>query len=79
MGTMMMELAGLSFLGFGAKPPAAEWGSMLNDGRALLQIAPWMVLAPGGAVFVTVMVFNLWGDTLRDYMNPKEKSGGKKG
>lgn len=79
MGTMMMELAGLSFLGFGAKPPAAEWGSMLNDGRALLQIALWMVLAPGGAVFVTVMVFNLWGDTLRDYMNPKEKSGGKKG
>lgn len=76
-GTMLMELAGLSFLGFGAKPPAAEWGSMLNDGRALLQIAPWMVLAPGGAVFVTVMVFNLWGDTLRDYINPKEKNGGK--
>ena len=62
-GTMMMELAGLSFLGLGVKPPMAEWGSMINDGRSMLQIAPWMVLAPGAAIFITVMLFNLLGDT----------------
>lgn len=73
-GTMMMELAGLSFLGLGVKPPMAEWGSMINDGRVMLQTAPWMVLAPGGAIFVTVMIFNLLGDTIRDYMDPKERS-----
>ena len=73
-GTMMMELAGLSFLGLGVKPPMAEWGSMINEGRSMLQVAPWMVLAPGGAIFVTVMIFNLLGDTLRDYMDPKQRN-----
>lgn len=73
-GTMMMELAGLSFLGLGVKPPMAEWGSMISDGRVMLQTAPWMVLAPGGAIFVTVMIFNLLGDTIRDYMDPKQRS-----
>ena len=72
-GTMMMELAGLSFLGLGVQPPTAEWGSMINDGRSMLQIAPWMVLAPGAAIFITVMIFNLFGDTLRDYLDPKQK------
>ena len=72
-GTMMMELAGLSFLGLGVQPPMAEWGSMINDGRSMLQIAPWMVLAPGAAIFVTVMIFNLFGDTLRDYLDPKQR------
>ena len=73
-GTMMMELAGLSFLGLGVKPPMAEWGSMISDGRVLLQTAPWMVLAPGAAIFIAVMIFNLLGDTLRDYMDPKQRS-----
>ena len=73
-GTMMMELAGLSFLGLGVKPPMAEWGSMINEGRSMLQVSPWMVLAPGTAIFVTVMVFNLLGDTLRDYMDPKQRN-----
>lgn len=72
-GTMMMELAGLSFLGLGVKPPMAEWGSMISDGRVMLQTAPWMALAPGGAIFITVMVFNLLGDTLRDYMDPRQR------
>ena len=72
-GVMMMELAGLSFLGLGVKPPMAEWGSMINEGRSMLQVAPWMALAPGGAIFITVMVFNLLGDTLRDYLDPKER------
>ena len=73
-GTMMMEIAGLSFLGLGAQPPVAEWGSMINDGRSMLQISPWMVLAPGLAIFITVMIFNLLGDTLRDFMDPKERA-----
>lgn len=73
-GTMMMELAGLSFLGLGVKPPAAEWGSMINDGWSMLQISPWMVLAPGGAIFITVMIFNLFGDALRDYLDPKQRA-----
>ena len=73
-GTMMMELAGLSFLGLGVKPPMAEWGSMISDGRSMLQISPWMVLAPGMAIFITVMIFNLLGDTIRDYMDPKERN-----
>lgn len=69
-GTMMMELAGLSFLGLGAQPPAAEWGSMMCDGRSMLQSYPWVVLAPGGAIFVTVSLFHLLGDTLRDLLDP---------
>lgn len=72
-GTMMMELAGLSFLGLGAKPPAAEWGSMMSDTRSLLTTVPWVTLAPGFAIFVSVMIFNLLGDTIRDYADPKSR------
>ena len=67
-GTMMMELAALSFLGLGARPPAAEWGSMMSGGRSMLQTWPWVVLTPGIGIFVTVAVFNLLGDALRDYL-----------
>ena len=70
-GTMMMELAGLSFLGLGAQPPMAEWGNMMSGGRSMLQTYPWLVLSPGVAIFLTVVTFNLWGDTVRDYMDPK--------
>ena len=73
-GTMMMELAGLSFLGLGAKPPIAEWGSMMSDARSMLVTQPWIVLAPGVAIFISVMIFNLFGDTLRDYMDPKSRT-----
>ena len=72
-GTMMMELAGLSFLGLGAKPPTPEWGSMMSETRGLLQTVPWAVFAPGIAIFVAVMVFNLLGDAVRDYMDPKTR------
>ncbi|MDO5411061.1 MAG: ABC transporter permease [Lachnospiraceae bacterium] len=70
-GTMMMELAGLSFLGLGAQPPTAEWGNMMSEGRSMLQTYPWIVLSPGAAIFVTVVLFNLLGDTVRDYIDPK--------
>lgn len=72
-GTMMMELAGLSFLGLGAVPPAAEWGAMMSDGRSMLQTSPWVILAPGGAIFITVVCFNLLGDTIRDLLDPKRR------
>lgn len=70
-GTMMMELAALSFLGLGAQPPTAEWGSMMSGGRSMLQTYPWVVLSPGGAIFLTVAVFNLLGDAVRDWADPR--------
>lgn len=72
-GGMMLELAGLSFLGFGAKAPAPEWGLMLNEGRQFIQNAPWMTIFPGAAIFVVVMIFNLLGDAFRDYLDPREE------
>ena len=72
-GTMMMEIAGLSFLGLGAMPPAAEWGSMMSSGRSMLQTSPWVILAPGCAIFLTVIVFNLLGDTVRDLLDPRQR------
>lgn len=71
-GTMIMEIAGLSFLGLGAMPPIAEWGSMMSNGRSMLQTSPWVILAPGCAIFITVVIFNLLGDTIRDVLDPKQ-------
>ena len=67
-GTMMMELAALSFLGLGAKPPVPEWGSMMSDTRSLMTISPWITFSPGIAIFLSVMIFNLLGDTIRDWV-----------
>ena len=72
-GALMMELAGLSFLGFGSQPPAPEWGLMLNEGRIQLQTAPWLMFFPGLAIFLTVVIFNLWGDALRDVLDPRHE------
>lgn len=72
-GSMILELAGLSFLGFGAQPPLAEWGLMLNEGRAYMQNAPWCMLFPGLAIFIVVVVFNLLGDSLRDVLDPRNE------
>lgn len=72
-GTMIMEIAGLSFLGLCATPPTAEWGSMMSNGRSMLQTSPWVILAPGAAIFLTVMIFNLAGDTVRDMLDPRQK------
>ncbi|MBY4797600.1 ABC transporter permease [Collinsella sp. AGMB00827] len=75
-GTMMMELAGLSFLGLGAQPPVAELGNMMSGGRSMLQTYPWVVLAPGVAIFIAVVIFNLLGDAVRDHLDPR---GGTQG
>lgn len=72
-GSMMLELASMSFLGFGAKPPAPEWGYMLNEGRACMQTAPWLMIFPGLAIFVVVVVFNMLGDSVRDILDPKNE------
>ncbi|MCD8149016.1 MAG: ABC transporter permease [Clostridiales bacterium] len=72
-GTMMLEIAGLSFLGFGAQSPTAEWGLMLNEGRAYMTAAPWLMIFPGLAIFITVVIFNLLGDSLRDVLDPRNE------
>ncbi len=68
-GTMMIGIAGLSFLGIGVTEPQAEWGSMISASRAYLQLAPWAVMAPAAAVILTVMIFNYLGDCVRDVLD----------
>lgn len=70
-GAVMLELAALSFLGFGAKPPTPEWGYMLSEGRVCMESAPWMMIFPGLAIFLVVVVFNMLGDSLRDILDPR--------
>lgn len=72
MGTTMLGFAGLSYLGLGVQVPQAEWGSMINEAKGYIQLAPWAVLAPGLALFFTVILFNLFGDALSDYIGIKE-------
>ena len=71
-GTMMLELASLSFLGFGAQAPTPEWGLMLNEGRTYLSKAPWLMIYPGIAIVIVVVVFNMLGDSIRDILDPKQ-------
>jgi peptide/nickel transport system permease protein len=61
----------LSFLGLGAQPPEPSWGAMINSGRGMMAIAPWLGLAPGAAIFIGVLGFNLVGDGLRDLLDPR--------
>jgi peptide/nickel transport system permease protein len=63
----------LSFLGLGAQPPDPSWGNMLSTGRGFIAVAPWMTLAPGGALFCTSLGFNLLGDGLRDLLDPRQR------
>ena len=65
--------ASLSFLGLGQQPPAPSWGSMLNTAQRFLTQAPWMAVFPGLAIFVTVLAFNLFGDGLRDALDPRTR------
>lgn len=69
-GAIMTE-AGLSFLGFGVPPPHATWGNILSDGRRFLFDAPWLTLIPGMAVLIVVLAFNLFGEGLRELLNPR--------
>ncbi|HJT64150.1 MAG TPA: ABC transporter permease [Candidatus Limnocylindria bacterium] len=67
----ILEVAALSFLGLGAQPPLAEWGSMIALDRNQLFNAPWLILAPGVALTISVLGFNLFGDGLRDALDPR--------
>lgn len=71
----ILEAAALGFLGLGAQPPSAEWGSMLASAREFLQRAPWVVTLPGVAILLTVVAINLFGDGLRDALDPKLRKG----
>jgi dipeptide transport system permease protein len=71
----ILEAAALGFLGMGAQPPSPEWGAMLADSREFLQRAPWVVTLPGLAILSTVVAINLFGDGLRDALDPKLKRG----
>ena len=69
--TAILTEAGLSFLGFGVPPPHATWGNILSDGKRFIFDAPWLTFIPGFAILVVVLSFNLFGEGLRDVMNPK--------
>jgi dipeptide transport system permease protein len=69
----ILDAAALGFLGLGAQPPTPEWGTMLSGSFEFLQRAWWMVTFPGLAILVTVLAFNLFGDGLRDALDPKLK------
>jgi dipeptide transport system permease protein len=71
--TAILDAAALGFLGLGAQPPTPEWGTMLSDAVKFLRAAPWIVMFPGIAIFITVVAFNLMGDGLRDALDPKLK------
>jgi peptide/nickel transport system permease protein len=68
--TAELEAAGLSYLGLGARPPAPEWGAMLNDARDYWLAAPWALIFPGLSITALVLGFNLLGDGLRDALDP---------
>ena len=73
-GTVILAAAGLSFIGLGAQPPTAEWGSMVADGRDLMVSGQWWVgVFPGLAILILVLAFNLVGDGLRDVLDPRSK------
>ncbi|THE63838.1 ABC transporter permease [Salinadaptatus halalkaliphilus] len=74
LGTVILATAGLSFIGLGAQPPTPEWGTMLSDGRNHLRSAWWIVNAPGVAIMLTVLGFNLLGDGLRDALDPRQQT-----
>lgn len=69
--TAILTEAGLSFLGFGVPPPHATWGNILSDGKRFIFDAPWLTFIPGTAILVVVLAFNLFGEGLRDVLNPR--------
>ena len=66
LGNLILSISALSFLGLGVAPPRPEWGAMLNEGRAMMELAPWLVLAPGAAIFLVVLAANYFADVVRD-------------
>jgi ABC-type dipeptide/oligopeptide/nickel transport system permease subunit len=73
LGGAVLFTATLSFLGLGAQPPTPEWGAMLNAGREYVRYAPWTMIFPGAALFLTVMAVNLVGDRLSAVLDPRQQ------
>lgn len=73
--TVVMGLAGLSFLGLGVRVPDAEWGSMISEGLKVLYQAPWVALSTSLVLVIVMMLFNALGDQVRDYLDPKTNRG----
>jgi peptide/nickel transport system permease protein len=73
-GWALLNASALSFLGLGVQPPTPEWGAMLNEGRGYLRDAPWVTMAPGLAIALTVLAVNLLGDALQDAWDPRRRN-----
>ena len=71
MATVLLTASGLSFLDLGVQPPTPEWGAMLSNARSYLIVAPYVATIPGLAIMVVVVCFNLFGDGLRDTLDPR--------
>jgi ABC-type dipeptide/oligopeptide/nickel transport system permease subunit len=74
MSTAQLAYAALSFLGFGARPPQADFGSMLSNDRNFMTFDVWVVLCPGLALVFLIVAFNLFGDAIRDALDPHVRS-----
>lgn len=75
-GKIILMIASLSYIGLGAQPPMPEWGAMLNEGKAFFYNAPQLMIIPGLAIMIIVLIFNLFGDWLRDRFDVKNQKGG---
>lgn len=74
----MLVVAGLSLIGIGIQPPTPEWGMLLMGSKDYMQTAPWLLMFPGLAIFITVILFSLMGDELRDIFEPRWERRGEK-
>ena len=72
--TAILDIAALGFLGLGVKPPTPEWGTMLGDAKSYIMSLPHMIIFPGIAISIAVLAFNLFGDGLRDALDPKSRN-----
>lgn len=77
LSTMVLTAAGLSFIGLGVQPPSPELGTMMSEARSALRSAPWAIIFPGLALMLIVLGFNVFGDGLRDSLDPRDVDGGR--
>ena len=73
LGSVILTIAALGYLGMGAQPPTPEWGTMLNEGREYLRDCPWLSVFPGLMIMIAVLAFNFIGDGLRDAIDPRQQ------
>lgn len=76
-GGIILYCSSLSFLGMGAQPPSPDWGAMISDGKENMRYAPWMALFPGLAIAISALTFNMLGDGIRDFLDPRMRESAK--